>query len=143
MNTALELVTQVDTLLNKQEADYEGHFSVVVTDGQVVIVDINEYDTYDLIASPLAPLTLDAYGYLCIVTHGWATPIEPDNENQIAPALAPNRRRVRLTTLVTKEKVMASAVRFLDNGEVATDEGDATGALAEALVAVADMVSAQ
>jgi hypothetical protein len=142
MNTPLEVVTEVESLLYAEDFVSEGHFSVVLSGGDVVVVDEHEYDTYDLIDSPLTPLTLDAYGYLCIVTHGWACPIKPDGE-QVPPSMALDRRRVRLVTLVTMEKIMASAVRFLDNGDLETDTGDATGALADALVAVVDKVSAQ
>lgn len=143
MNTPLEVVTEVESLLYTKDFISEGHFSVVLSGGDVVVVDENEHDTYDLIDSPLSPLTLDAYGYLCVVTHGWASPIPPDGEVVIPPSMALDRRRVRLVTLVTKEKIMASAVRFLDNGDLETDTGEAHGALAEALVAVAEKVSAQ
>lgn len=69
-----------------------------------------------------------------VITTGWAAPLN-NGEVEGAPSQHPLRRRVRLVSCVNKAKRMASSIRFADEpDEMVTDEGGASGALAEALV---------
>ena len=74
--------------------------------------------------------------YVALVTCGWASPIaqgESDDE-QVAPSQHPERRRVRLMVFAGKDG-WASVMRFSDTpDETITDDGNARGALAEAIM---------
>jgi hypothetical protein len=80
-----------------------------------------------------------------IITTGWASPLGANGEPEGAPSEHPLRRRVRLVSCVDKAKKMASSIRFADEpDDLVTDEGEATGALANALVtALGFMVARQ
>lgn len=108
-----------------------GFSRVLVTGGDVYraldqVTDIN--------------LNADEIG-IGVETCGWAAPVnegktaKQKRENELAPSEHPKRRRCRLITLVNMEEKAGSALGFSDTpDEVITDEGHATGSLAEALI---------
>jgi hypothetical protein len=70
-----------------------------------------------------------------VITTGWAAPLGSNGQPEGAPSEHPLRRRVRLVSCVNKAKKMASSIRFADEpDDLVTDEGEATGSLAQALV---------
>jgi hypothetical protein len=76
-------------------------------------------------------------GY-ALETTGWAAPLNKDGEVEGAPSQHPERRRVRLTAIGLAALGAASVLEFADEpGELITDEGQATGMLAEALARLA------
>ena len=78
----------------------------------------------------------DAVG---VSAYGWAAPFRDAHGEEIEPSQSPHRRRVHLVSIITRDGKTASAVTFLDSGEVTTDEEDsATGSLADALRATAE-----
>ncbi|NBO53378.1 MAG: hypothetical protein EBU84_02035 [Actinobacteria bacterium] len=90
-------------------------------------------DIYDglLILPYSVTLNNDDYA-LVIETTGWAA---PHDGQEIAPSEHPLRRRVRLLAMVTRTYEMASALGFADDtDEIVTDDGHATGGLADALI---------
>lgn len=93
-------------------------------------------DIYEGLASLPFSETLNAYEEgIGIITTGWASPLNADGS---APDCAPSqhhaRKRVRLSSCVTREGKMGSAMAFQhDPDDLVTDEGEATGSLAEAL----------
>ena len=89
---------------------------------------LEEMETKELLATDVA---------VGVETTGWASPIaQGDNEDeQVPPSQHPDRRRVRLVTMVTRKFEVASAMGFADTpDEVITDAGTARGALADALL---------
>lgn len=69
-----------------------------------------------------------------ISAYGWAAPFRDADGAAVEPSQSPDRRRVHLVSIITRELATASAITFLDTGEVTTDEEDsATGSLADAL----------
>jgi len=98
---------------------------------------LEEMETKELLATDVA---------VGVETTGWASPIaQGDNEDeQVPPSQHPERRRVRLVTMVTRKFDVASAMGFADTpDEVITDAGTARGALADALLnTVKSMVKA-
>lgn len=71
-------------------------------------------------------------------TCGWASPVTKSKKlNNLAPSEHPQRRRVRLLTLITNEMSAGSALSFSDEPEeIITDAGKAHGSLADALMSV-------
>lgn len=108
-------------------------FSVVEGDEGVAITLASENgDVYDLLASDDTAQVAKASDYIAIVTSGWASPID-GSEGEVAPSQHPQRRRVRLLVMASRED-MASVMRFEDDPEnPILDDGKATGSLADAL----------
>ena len=89
-------------------------------------------DVYELLEAPSSALAR-MFHAAAIVTTGWAAPLDPDGQVQGPPSAHAQRRRVRLTVLVSNSGV-ASVLRFADEpDDVVTDPGSATGSLAEAI----------
>ena len=71
-----------------------------------------------------------------VETCGWAAPRtgSDDDDDDLPPSQHPDRRRVRLISIVSRKFEMASAMGFQDTpDEVITDEGSAQGSLAEGI----------
>jgi hypothetical protein len=96
-------------------------------------------DVYELLDTNMVADAIQAYGYAAVITCGWAAPLAEDGEsNEVAPSKHPKRRRVRLV-IVTDGISIASVLRFSDTqDETMTDEGKATGSLADALLQAAN-----
>lgn len=92
-------------------------------------------DVYDLLDSEDSHLVAKVSDYVAVVTCGWASPLQDTDDDEIAPSQHPQRRRVRLVVMANKEGV-ASVLRFQDDTETVTDEGQATGSLADAIKAL-------
>ena len=92
-------------------------------------------DVYELLDTTMVADAVKAYGYAAVITCGWAAPLADDDENtEVAPSKHPKRRRVRLV-LVTDGISITSVLRFSDTqDETMTDEGQAVGSLADALL---------
>lgn len=90
-------------------------------------------DVYELLEAPNSALAR-MFDAAAVVTTGWAAPLDADGQVNGAPSTHEQRRRVRLTVLVSNSGV-ASVLRFADDpGHVVTDPGSATGSLAEAIM---------
>lgn len=96
-------------------------------------------DVYELLDTNMVADAIQAYGYAAVITCGWAAPLAEEGEsNEVAPSQHPKRRRVRLV-IVTDGISIASVLRFSDTqDETMTDEGKATGSLADALLQAAN-----
>lgn len=93
-------------------------------------------DVYELLDTANVPAEAQA---VLVHTTGWAAPLNSLGEADGAPSQHPQRRRVALMACVTDDAfggtVMGSALGFQDDPEdIITDEGEATGALAQAVV---------
>ena len=95
-------------------------------------------DIYQLIDS-VDKFTVQGFDALGLITCGWAAPIaQGQNEPDEAPSQHPERRRVRLFVCVNRQG-MASVLRFRDDADnPITDEGEAKGPLAEAVLSLLD-----
>ena len=94
-------------------------------------------DIYDLLQSDTARLATKAFDYVAIATSGWAAPLpvdyDGDSEELDAPSAHPERRRVRLFVIASREDT-ASVLRFQDDSEhPVLDGGNAVGPLADAV----------
>ena len=94
-------------------------------------------DVYDLLSDDYTLSVAKNSEYIAILTCGWASPVNPDqdenDDEMVAPSQHPQRRRVRLVVLASRKGV-ASVLRFSDTpDETVTDEGQARGSLADAV----------
>jgi len=70
-----------------------------------------------------------------IITTGWAAPLNENGEAEGAPSAHPARKRVRLCSCVARGGKMGSALVFeSEPDDFVTDEGEASGSLANALL---------
>jgi hypothetical protein len=84
---------------------------------------------YELLEQPKE----EAFDYFGVVTTGWAAPLNEDGGIDSAPSEHAERRRVRLMVVASREDVV-SVLRFKDEPDaIITDEGKATGSLADAI----------
>ena len=96
-------------------------------------------DVYDLIddVSFKSKELYENFSFLVIATAGWAKPIQKDEDN-ILPSVHPERRRVYLYNVVTKNRDIASAIVFDgDIDSIIIDIGkEANGPLMESLLTI-------
>ena len=95
-------------------------------------------DVYDLLSDEYTLSVAKNSEYIAVLTCGWASPIDPDkdenDDEMVAPSKHPQRRRVRLMVLASRNGV-ASVLRFSDSpNETVTDDGNARGSLADAVL---------
>lgn len=136
-----ELAEKVESEVNDNLGfDLKRALLISVTDGLfgVELSDpLESGDVYDLIESKASVELARRSDFIAIVTCGWAAPLSNntnDDDDKVAPSQHPQRRRVRLVVLASRSSV-ASVLRFSDTpDETVTDEGKATGSLADAIL---------
>ena len=136
-----ELAEKVESEVNDNLGfDLKRALLISVTDGLfgVELSDpLESGDVYDLIESKASVELARRSDFIAIVTCGWAAPLSNntnDDDDKVAPSQHPQRRRVRLFVLASRSSV-ASVLRFSDTpDETVTDEGKATGSLADAIL---------
>lgn len=138
MATFTESASQAEELINA-EVGYElpraRLYSVNISlNGEVSLtLATDEPDIYDLLESTTAVRVAQVSDYIALVTTGWAAPLNSNGEAEGAPSQHPAKRRVRLSVFASRESVV-SVLRFQDEPSVTViDEGEATGALADAV----------
>lgn len=137
--TLVEVATKVATdNFTKEIPQKENSFAKVAPllfddFGNPVVVEADaEYgaDVYDLLDSIESKAR---YNYYAVFTCGWASPRDnSDDDNEIAPSQHPERRRVQLVLVTSRDGNQASALRFDNESKLVTDDGCARGSLAEA-----------
>lgn len=142
MNTLekAELLEAAHHQQNPDRFNSSEHSIFIVTDDGLKTMETGT-DVYDIIENPTnQELVHDLGCSVAITTQGWASPRNTETDDDVAPSQHPQRRRVTLFIMVTQSGEMASVLRFSDKpDETVTDNGDARGSLAEALL---EMVSA-
>ena len=138
---AVEIESQVHSLLSKGDEPtpfvMEGaHLYGVdyTAEGAPKLMFIESHpDVYDLLANDYNALVASAYAWTLVVTTGWAAPLNANGDIDQPPSQHAERRRVRLTCIANRQSV-ASVLRFADQpDDVITDEGGASGSLADAI----------
>jgi hypothetical protein len=132
---AIDLATEVEQSLNDTKLGYEisqAQLYSVTKYGEYAIAGTHG-DVYELLESDESVAVANASDFIALVTCGWASPITDDDDEEVAPSKHPQRRRVRLFVLASRQSV-ASVLRFSDEPDsVVTDEGQARGSLADAV----------
>lgn len=136
----LEIVTELATDLFQDEPRKQGMAQawvapVVFTDTDSPVINMDESvfgdDVYDLIDA--VSVSIDGtYNYYALMTSGWASPLS-GTDDETPPSQHPERRRVNLLCLASRNGKQASAMRMSGNPELVTDNGNAKGSLASAL----------
>lgn len=132
---AIDLATEVEQRLNDTQIGYETKQALLysVTQYGEYTVEATHGDVYELLESDDSVAVAKASDFIALVTCGWASPITDDDDEEVAPSQHPKRRRVRLFVLASRQGV-ASVLRFSDEPDsIVTDEGQATGSLADAV----------
>jgi hypothetical protein len=127
------------TLFEKQEKPFQSKTAKIYLDefDKLKLISENS-DIYDLLESDEVATQLDESDLaVLVVTTGWASPRTNDDEDDVRPSEHPKRRRVRLSIYANRLGEVASIIRFEDDpNEITTDEGKATGSLADAISAL-------
>lgn len=136
MNYAIQLER---TLFEKQEKPFTSKTAKIYLDEFDKLKLISEHaDIYDLLESDEVATQLDKSDLaVLVVTTGWASPRTKEDDDEMRPSEHPERRRVRLSIYANRLGEVASIIRFEDDpNEIVTDEGSATGSLADAISAL-------
>lgn len=98
----------------------------------ILVLDAEQRDgdVYRLIESVTPD---DSVNYYAVITGGWAAPVDG---NDCPPSVHPERRRVELLCLASRDGSQASALSMSGNDEITIDEGNAKGALADAVAGI-------
>ena len=126
-----ELAKKVENAI-AHDMTLEDSYAFGLADGTDVPVMMTECgDVYDLLDDPMTPMTLDLFGHVAIVSHGWAQ----DMTDHKSPPV-----RVRLLVAVSRNGARSSVVRFMDDTDhVLYDEhGEGNGSLADAILALCE-----
>ena len=124
------------TLFEKQEKPFTSKTAKIYLDEFDKLKLIHEdSDIYDLLESDEVATQLDESDLaVLVVTTGWASPRTKQDDDEVRPSEHPERRRVRLSIYANRLGEVASIIRFEDDpNEIVTDEGSATGSLADAI----------
>ena len=89
------------------------------------------FDIYDVLET-VKPS--DSVNFYAVRTSGWAAPT--DSLDGSAPSQHPERKRVNLMIVVGRDGSQASALRIQGNDELILDDGQATGALQQAIAQI-------
>ena len=142
----MKLLEQAELLEAAHHHETENRFDqkqatlyIASDDGLITLASSG--DIYELIDNcrnnPLVQVVIATKTPLAVTTCGWAAPrnTETETDNELAPSQHPERRRVALFIMVNNAGEMASILRFSDTpDETVTDNGEAHGSLAEALL---------
>lgn len=102
---------------------------VMFADGSpIMVIDAEQQDrdVYDLLDSVKPEPSVN---YYAVITGGWAS---PTNDPDCPPSLHPERKRVELLCLTSRDGQVASALS-MEGKDLIIDEGKAQGSLAEAV----------
>lgn len=105
---------------------------VMFADGSpIMVIDAEQQDSdvYCLIDSIKPEPNVN---YYAVITGGWAAPAD---DNDCPPSLHPERKRVELLCLTSRDGQVASAMS-MEGKELVIDEGTAQGSLAIAIAGI-------
>ena len=135
-NTITEIIEILN--LNGESLDATA-YGINYNNGEIDIKDIAQHpDVYMLIdqLNDDKRLANNSFDYFCLLTTGWAAPLNEDGEVRGAPSKHPERKRVSLliTADLNNNNDIISAIKFHDDeADLVFDYGQATGSLAEAI----------
>jgi hypothetical protein len=114
-------------------------------DGQLVTLGVygDIYVGLENIANETDEETLHDFEFLGVETSGWAAPIREEGDDEIAPSQHPERRRVRMLSVIDRTCRIASVMSLDDDGEILTDLAG-RGSLADAIrLVMANILAAE
>ena len=114
-------------------------------DGQLVTLGVygDIYVGLENIANETDEETLHDFEFLGVETSGWAAPIREGGDDDIIPSRHPERRRVRMLSVIDRTCRIASVMSLDDDGEILTDLAG-RGSLADAIrLVMANILAAE
>jgi hypothetical protein len=114
-------------------------------DGQLVTLGVygDVYVGLENIANETDEETLYDFEFLGVETSGWAAPIREEGDEEKSPSQHPERRRVRLLSVIDRTCRIASVMGLDDDGEILTDLAG-RGSLADAIrLVMANILAAE
>ena len=139
LKNAIKIEKQINAKLSRKKDPFGvAKASLWLLDDNNKIKSVKENnDVYDMLDDFDTLESIKDCASFTILTAGWAAPINETDENT-PPSQHPEKRRVRLIVHATEFGV-ASVMRFKDNAnEIVTDDGNARGSLAEAVMDLMD-----
>lgn len=110
----------------------EAHYAWTIEDDQMIPFSGSVSDVYDLLNKEIITDKFKRNGIVALTTSGWAAPAEWDG----APSECPDRRRVRMTMVITMDGCQ-SVARFDDSEEtIYAGVDEASGPLDDAANAI-------
>jgi len=100
-----------------------------ITEAEQFVKVAEQADVYSLLEGSYS---LDRFVGIALHTSGWASPLDENGEINGAPSEHPERKRVALIVVTTKQG-MGSAIGFAESNDIVTDAGEAHGSLSMAM----------
>lgn len=121
-------------LLHQGESNYAYAYGLNVEGNKIanhleIYKDKDIYDVLEKISNDGSGLIWDA---IAVTTQGWAAPLDLDEKSDVAPSKHPEKIRVLLMCIVTKDRKIHSVIKLQD--EEPQYQPDGKGALSEALL---------
>ena len=113
--------------------------------GQLVTLGVygDIYIGLEKIAEETDETTLQDFEFIGVETSGWAAPLAENDRNEVAPSQHPERKRVRMVSVVDRTMRMASVIGFDGEDEIRTDLAG-RGSLADAIrLVMANILAAE
>jgi hypothetical protein len=114
-------------------------------DGQLVTLGVygDIYVGLENIANESDEETLHDFEFFGVETSGWAAPIRDEGSEDVAPSQHPERRRVRMVSVIDRTFRVASVMSFDQDDEILTDLAG-RGSLADAIrLVMANILAAE
>jgi len=139
LKNAIKIEKQINAKLSRKKDPFGvTKASLWLLDDNNKIKSVKENnDVYDMLNDFDTLESIKDCASFTILTAGWAAPLSKTDDDT-PPSQHPQKRRVRLIVHATEFGV-ASVMRFKDKAdEIVTDDGEARGSLAEAVMDLMD-----
>lgn len=88
---------------------------ITITDGECSAEAIDyRQDVYELLEKAPRIKNINKFDFIGVLTAGWAAPVNDNDEDNVAPSLHPDRRRVNLA-LFSNSSIQTVSVMTFDN----------------------------
>jgi hypothetical protein len=114
-------------------------------DGQITTIGTyrDVYEGLEIIAFEADHEMLTGYEFFGLETSGWAAPLVEEERNEVPPSEHPERRRVRMVSVLDRTMRLTSVLGFEGDDKIVSNQGG-QGTLADAMrLVMASIVSAE
>lgn len=114
-------------------------------DGQITTIGTyrDVYEGLEIIAFEADHEMLTGYEFLGLETSGWAAPLAGDESREVAPSQHPERRRVRMVSVLDRTMRLTSVLGFEGDEKIVSNQGG-QGTLADAMrLVMASIISSE
>ena len=114
-------------------------------DGQITTIGTyrDVYEGLEIIAFEADHEMLTGYEFLGLETSGWAAPLAVDESRAVVPSQHPERRRVRMVSVLDRTMRLTSVIGFEGDEKIVSNQGG-QGTLADAMrLVMASIISSE